>query len=256
MRRACSLLMLLCLLVIGPAAADVLSVNDRLSPEEQYRRLSLALLIGEGVEDELYLRLQERHRSDLSERPVDPDELKSPLLRIVDQDSMLAGTAHLFRIAREHGGEVGRRLLDLAARHPEQVGGTGSMALREDAILVRMAIADSIDYSGLATEFGLEGDLAVYRARTLELRDLLEFEEFDRELGRMTAEAIASVGSHLDAYQRMFDDEVGDDAFEHHIRSAERPYIGRKPFDYDAARLAEEVMDGVVLSESQPDPNP
>ena len=91
-------------------------------------------------------------------------------------------------------------------------------------------------------------------SRTLELRNVLEYEQFNQELARMTAEAIASVGSKLDAYQRMFDDEVDDDTFDRHIRSAERPYAGRGNVNEDAARVAEEVMDGVVLSESQPDP--
>ena len=38
-------------------AADILSVNDTLTPSEQYRRLSLVLLIGEGVNEVLYQSL-------------------------------------------------------------------------------------------------------------------------------------------------------------------------------------------------------
>jgi hypothetical protein len=254
MKRVLYLLSLLALAVCVPGRADVLSVNDALDPAEQYRRLSLVLLIGEGVSDELYDRLQRHYRHELPPEPVDPDTLKSPLLRIVDQESMLAGTAHLFRISREHGAEVAGRLRELAEQHSHVAGDSGSSALREDAILVRLAIADSIDNSRLDADGSLGAALEGYRSRTAVLRDLLEFEDFDRELERMTAEAIASVGSQLDAYQRMFDDEVRDDAFEHHVRTAERPYIGRKPFDHDAARLAEEVMEGVVLSESQPNP--
>ncbi len=37
----------------------------------------------------------------------------------------------------------------------------------------------------------------------------MEYELFDEELERLTEEAIASVGGKLDAYQRMFDEEVG-----------------------------------------------
>jgi hypothetical protein len=254
MNGAFRLLVLLAFAACTPVRADVLSVNDALDPTEQYRRLSLVLLIGEGVTPELYDRLQRHYRPELPQAPVDPAALKSPLLRIVDQESMLAGTAHLFRISREHGAEVAGRLRELSEQYPQAVGNAGSSALREDAILVRLAIVDSIDNSDLDADGGLGAAIETYRSRTAVLRDLLEFEDFDRELERMTAEAIASVGSQLDAYQRMFDDEVRDDAFEHHVRTAERPYIGRKPFDYDAARLAEEVMEGVVLSESQPNP--
>ena len=236
-------------------AADILSVNDTLTPREQYRRLSLVLLIGEGVNEVLYQSLHSAYSppQPLNE-PVNPDELRSPLLRIVDQDSMLTGTSHLFRIAVEHGPEVARRLRALDERYPEDIQRVSLAALQEDAILVRMAIADSIAWSGLDADEDVSHALAVYRARTLELRNLLEYEQFNQELGRMTAEAIASVGSKLDAYQRMFDDEVQDDTFDRHIRSAERPYQGRGALNEDAARVAEEVMNGVVLSESQPVP--
>jgi hypothetical protein len=236
-----------------PVRGDELVVNDSLSPAEQYRRLSLVLLIGEGVENVLFQRLQSDYLRALPEGPIDPDALKSPLLRIVDQDSMLAGTAYLFRVANEYPAAVGQRLRLLSEQYPEEIAGVSAAAIREDAILVRMAVADSIDYSGMTSDEALADALAVYQERTLELRDMLEFEQFDRELARITAEAIASVGSQLDAYQRMFDDEVQDDTFDHHIRSAERPYAGRAAVNEDAAKLAEEVMNGVVLSESRPD---
>ena len=131
--------------------------------------------------------------------------------------------------------------------------GVSSLALKEDAILVRNAIAESLEADGLGGAPHVEQGIQTYRERTLALRNLLEYDSFDRELDRITQAAIAAVGGKLDAYQRMFDDELRDDAFEQHVRSAEYPYLGRTPFNEDAARLAEEIMEGVILSESQPD---
>ena len=51
MRTLQILLFLLVGIVPGWGAADILSVNDTLTPREQYRRLSLVLLIGEGVDE-------------------------------------------------------------------------------------------------------------------------------------------------------------------------------------------------------------
>jgi hypothetical protein len=239
-------------LVLGslPAmASPVMALNPDLPPAEQYRRLSLALLVGEGVEPQMYAALM-RRVEDLADPPeLDPDRLKSPLYRIVDQESMLTGSAFLFKLAQVHRTELATRLEALQA----EAEGVSSLALKEDAILVRNAIAESLEADGLAGEPGVEQGIQTYRERTLALRNLLEYDSFDRELDRIPQAAIAAVGGKLDAYRRMFDDELRDDAFEQHVRSAEYPYLGRQPFNEDAARLAEEIMDGVVLSESQPD---
>ncbi len=247
------LLLLILLLGAAGVSADNLSLNADLSPQEQYRRLNLVLLIGQGVNEAMMTGLK-THAGGVDQDPVvDPDELKSPLIRIVDQESMLAGTAYLFRLAHEHGAEVGQRLKQLEDAFPEAIGQVSIDAVREDSILVRNAVADAVLYSGLAEDPGVESALMQYRSRTLELRNLMEYEQFDRELDRITDEAIASVGGKLDAYQRMFDDEIQDDTFDRHIRAAEYKYTGHTEFNEDAGKVAEQVMEGVVLSESQPD---
>jgi hypothetical protein len=230
----------------GQAAVD-LEVNAQLPSGEQYRRLSLILLIGEGVQNPLVEALQARVGG-APARAVDPEELVTPLIRIVDQQTMLTGAVYLFRLAREHGAEIGRRLEQLESEHPGLADGAAMDVVREDAILVRNAIADSMEYAAVESA----GPVAAYRQRTLELRNLLEFNQFSRELHRITREAIESVGGKADAYQRMFDDETGDDAFDRQIRAAEYPYRGRAAFDEDAGKVAEQVIEGVVLSESQP----
>lgn len=244
--RWVSCLVGLCWMVLGQAAVD-LEVNAQLPPDEQYRRLSLILLIGEGVQDPLVGALQSE-AGGAPARAVDPEELATPLIRIVDQQTMLTGAVYLFRLAREHGAEIGRRLELLESANPGLADGAVMDAVREDAILVRNAIADSMEYAAVEPT----GPIAAYRQRTLELRNLLEFTQFSRELHRITREAIASVGGKAEAYQRMFDDETGDDAFDRQIRAAEYPYRGRVAFDEDAGKVAEQVIEGVVLSESQP----
>ena len=47
-----------------------------------------------------------------------------------------------------------------------------------------------------------------YRIQTIRIRNVMEYELFNEELARLTEEAIDSVGGKLDAYQRMFDEEV------------------------------------------------
>jgi hypothetical protein len=232
--------------VLGQAAVE-LEVNSQLPPGEQYRRLSLILLIGEGVQDSLVEALRS-HVPDAPEQTVDPKELATPLIRIVDQQTMLAGAIYLFRLAGGHAAEIGRRLEQLESAHPGLADGATLDAVREDAILVRNAIADSMDYAGMQPP----GPVQEYRQRTLELRNLLEFGQFSRELNRITREAIASVGGKADAYQRMFEDETGDDSFDRQIRAAEYRYRGRAAFDEDAGKVAEQVIEGVVLAESQP----
>lgn len=236
------------------ASGTALELNEELAPAEQYRRLSLILLIGEGVNETLLGGLHAFAGPVGPGQSVDPDELKSPLIRIVDQKTMLSGTVYLFRLAIEHGAAIAQRRQALARAHAGEIAGVSIDAVREDSILVRNAIADSIEYAGLAAEPELAPAVQAYRERTLQLRNLMEFTQFDRELDRITEEAIASVGGKLDAYQRMFDDEVQSDTFDRHIRAAEYRYTGRSAFDEDAGKLAEQIMEGVILSESQPEP--
>ncbi len=239
-------------LILGPLpamASPVMALNPDLPPAEQYRRLSLALLVGEGVEPQMYAALMARVEDFAGPLELDPDRLKSPLYRIVDQESMLTGSAFLFQLAKVHRADLATRLEALQG----EAEGVSSLALKEAAILVRNAIAESLEADGLGGAPHVEQGIQTYRERTLALRNLLEYDSFDRELDRITQAAIAAVGGKLDAYQRMFDDELRDDAFEQHVRSAEYPYLGRTPFNEDAARLAEEIMEGVILSESQPD---
>ena len=82
----------------------------------------------------------------------------------------------------------------------------------------------------------------------------MEYELFDKELTRLTDEAILSVGGKLDAYQRMFDEEVDSKEFDRQFDAADYIFNRTEKFDEKAGKLTEDIMKNVVLSQSQPDP--
>ena len=83
------------------------SIEDinALPPGEQYRQLSLILLISGGADPALMEALAPRDAIDQGRATsnLSPDDYKTPLIRIVDQESMLTGAAFLLRFAQESG---------------------------------------------------------------------------------------------------------------------------------------------------------
>jgi hypothetical protein len=92
-----------------------------------------------------------------------------------------------------------------------------------------------------------------YRARTLRIRNVMEYEAFEAELDRLTRDAIASVSGKQDAYQRMFDEEVDTKAFDRHFDAGNYIYNRSEKFNVRAGKLTEEIMQSVILAEAQPD---
>jgi len=229
---------------------------DSLPPGEQYRQLSLVLMIAGGADPALIGAMI----PDSPEQPgsgssgFDPDAYKTPLTRIVDQESMLNGAALLLRFATESQDEIKARLATINAGNPALVSMVDLNEITEDAIIIRNAIADSVSYSGLANSEELIAHLKDYRTRTIRLRNIMEYDAFSVELDRLTQEAILSVGGKLDAYQRMFDEEVNSTGFSRQIESAEFIYNRDAEFDEKAGKLTEEIMRNVILQESQVDP--
>jgi hypothetical protein len=70
----------------------------------------------------------------------------------------------------------------------------------------------------------------------------------------MTAEAIASVGSQLDAYQRMFEEEVDTKGLDRQFDAAQYIFNRSEKFDEKAGIMTEEIMKNVILSQSKPVP--
>ncbi len=242
--------------ISGAAHADVAdprfeAIAD-LSPAERHRQLSLMLLVSAGVDQAMRDTLAPLANADGAddEAPFQPDRYTTPLARIVDQATLLAGAERLFRFTALHGDALRARVAALESGHPEVADTAAMTRINEDTILIRQAIADSLATAGLGP--AAEDAAARYRQHTVVLRNALEFAEFKAELDALTAQAIASVGGKLDAYQRMFDDEMNSGTFDRRIRSAELIYLPEGQFDPEAGKLTEEMLDNMVLLESQP----
>ena len=250
-------LLLICLLMLGVSnigANTKIEEISSLPPGEQYRQLSLILLISGGADPLLLESLTPQETSGQGRASSDfsPDDYKTPLIRIVDQESMLSGAAFLLRFAQESNDEIQTRLATINADNPVLISMVDMNAITEDAIIIRNAIADAIGYSSLVEDEGVAIHLHDYRVQTIRLRNVMEFELFDEELERLTDEAILSVGGKLDAYQRMFDEEVDTKAFDRQFDAAAYIYNRTDKFDEKAGRLTEEIMKNVVLSQSKP----
>ncbi len=244
-----------------------LQAVDSLLPAEQHRQLSLMLLVSAGVDETLMEIIDDRLGPD-AEAPIDeagrgageegtgtsatfdPDRYTSPLARIVDQATLLAGAEQLFRFTLDHESEIRSRLDRLESGENSLATPQALADLTEDTILIRQAIADSLR----AVDGGSEASEAEqrYRAQTVVLRNTLEYTQFKAELDVLTGQAIASVGGRLDAYQRMFDVETNTGVLDRRIRSAELIYLPEGQFDPRAGELTEEMLRNMVLSESQP----
>jgi len=225
---------------------------DSLAPSEQYRQLSLMMLVADGVDDNL-LEGMEMHVGDSQQdgqTAINLEDYTTPLIRIVDQETMLAGSAQLFRFTRENAAEIAARLKTIEQQFPKLDFAAQGAAISEDAIIIRNAIADSIDFSEGRPTNSTKPLSRTYRERTIYLRNNLEYELFTFELGRITDQAIASVGGTTEAYERMFDDEIDHENLNKKIDAAEFIYDWDRDFDKRAARLAEEILNTIWDEES------
>ncbi len=165
---------------------------------------------------------------------------------------MLSGAAFLLRFARESNDEIQASLAAINTANPVLISMVDMNAITEDAIIIRNAIADAISYSNLANDEQITPHLQNYRTQTIRIRNILEFELFDEELDKLTDEAILSVGGKLDAYQRMFDEEVNSKDLDRQFDAAKYIFNRTEKFDEKAGILTEEIMKNVILSQSKP----
>jgi hypothetical protein len=165
---------------------------------------------------------------------------------------MLSGAAFLLRFAQESHDEIQASLAKINEDNPVLISMVDMNAITEDAIIIRNAIADAISYSSLAENELVALHLQIYRTQTIRIRNMMEYELFDEELDRLTQEAIASVGGKLDAYQRMFDEEVGSKELDRQFDAAKYIFNRTEKFDEKAGLLTEEIMKNVILSQSNP----
>lgn len=249
--------LLLAIAVLASSGARASTVNfsaiETLPPGEQYRQLSLVLMIAVGADPALVKHLLPDSEDAAADKgiSIDPESFTTPLTRIVDQETMLDGAATLLRFANGSHKEIRDKLAAIKKANPVLISMLDVNSISEDAIIIRNAIADSISFAGLAKDGKMATYLKTYRTRTLRLRNEMEFASFSKELDRITAESIRAVSGQSDAYQRMFDDEVVSKGFKRQIETADYIYKRDKDFDKHAAAMTEEIIKNVVAAQSQ-----
>jgi hypothetical protein len=251
MRRVIPIVLVL-LLSVAAASAVRAAVSfeslDALPPGEQYRQLSLLSLVAGGMDAELLVRFEGQAG------PGDEltlDDFATPLARIVDQEMLLAGAADAVRFARENAEAIQQRMTAIARAHPILISLVDVNAIAADAIIIRDAIADSLAYAGGAAD---SDRILAFREQTVHLRNMMEYNQFEEELARITDEAILDLGGRLDAYQRMFEDEVDSERISRRIASAEvMNQQADDRYEEQALQRNAELLMMLILMESQVD---
>jgi hypothetical protein len=242
----------------GLAAFDFETLEP-LTPGEQYRQLSLLSLVAGGVDPALLELLEPLVQAEAARRAAgEPvmalglDDYVKPLARIVDQDILLAGAAQLFRFARANGAEIQARMTQIARDNPILISMVDVNEIAADAIIIRNAIADGIEYSNLSADPAASAQVRALREQTVYLRNMMEFNEFQQELAILTEEAIIDLGGRLDAYQRMFDDEVDPELIKRRVESARiMNQQTENRFQEQAMQNNAELLMMLILLESQ-----
>ena len=259
MIRRIKTLMILLVLALGAPATGLAAIDfesmQELTPGEEYRRLSLLMLVTGGTDPALLELLQpivERQAASGAPTDLELDDYVTPLVRIVDQDTLLASAAEMFRFARENSARIQERMTEIARSNPILISLLDVNEIAADAIIIRNAIADSIEYADVGDGPEAAALIEGFRGQTVYLRNMMEYNIFQEELAAITNEAIIDLGGRLDAYQRMFDDEVDPDLIKRRVESAEimNRQTGQRYEDQALARNAELLM-MLILMESQ-----
>ena len=253
--RQILIILLIFMPAIGFAAISFESIEEK-TPGEQYRRLSLLMLITGGTDPAMLEMLQPV--IDMQETGAAPvmdlelDDYVTPLIRIVDQEILLGGAAQVFRFAHENGPEIQERLTRIATQNPILISMVDVNELAADAIIIRNSIADTIEYTESIDAQEAAARLAAFRGQTVYLRNMMEYNQFQEELSQITNQAILDLGGRLDAYQRMFDEDVDEDLIRRRIESAQiMNSQAEERFKGEAMLRNAELMMMLILMESQ-----
>jgi len=240
------------------AAFDFATIEP-LTPGEQYRQLSLLSLVAGGISPALLEMLQPLVEAEAERRAAGQigmelglDDYVKPLARIVDQDILLAGAAQLFAFAKDNGPAIQARMTEIARDNPILISMVDVNEIAADAIIIRNAIADAIEYSALFDDPTAPAQVQALREQTVYLRNMMEFNEFQQELAILTEQAIIDLGGRLDAYQRMFDDEVDSELIKRRVESAQiMNQQTENRFQEQAMQNNAELLMMLILLESQ-----
>ena len=247
--------LLLAAVLVQPVSAAVnFESIDPLPPGDQYRQLSLLMLITGGTDPALLELLQPviDQQQAGARLDLELDDFVTPLIRIVDRETILASAAEMFRFAHENSAEIQARLTQIAQQNPILISMVNVNEMAADAIIIRNSIADTIEYTDAIDKQQAAARLEAFRNQTVYLRNMMEYNEFQSELSALTNEAIVDLGGRLDAYQRMFSDEVDADLIKRRVESAQimNEQTGKR-FDDQAMANNAELLMMLILMESQ-----
>jgi len=165
---------------------------------------------------------------------------------------MLASAAQMFVYTRDNSKEIQLELAEITRTNPVLISIVDVNEIAEDAIIIRNAIADAIEYSEAGEQAQAAEQLQVFRNQTVHLRNMMEYNIFQEELARITDRAIVDLGGRLDAYQRMFDDEIDPELVQRRVNSAEiMNALTGTNFDEQARMRTNEILMMLILMESQ-----
>jgi hypothetical protein len=104
----------------------------------------------------------------------------------------------------------------------------------------------------LGEEAELKKRVDAFRTQTIYLRNMMEYNIFQEELAQITNDAIIDLGGRLDAYERMFQEEIDPELLQRRIESAElmNAQTGER-FDEQAMLRTNELLMMLILMESQ-----
>jgi hypothetical protein len=254
--RCLLIILVLVLPAMNSLAAISLEALAEQPPGEQYRQLSLLMLVTGGTDPALLETLQPvidlQASGEAPSMALELDDYVTPLTRIVDPEIMLGGAVQLFRYAHENGAAIQGRLTEIAAQNPILISMVDVNRLAADAIVIRNAIADTIEYTPSIDADEADQRLGDFRRQTLYLRNMMEYNQFQEELNEITNQAIVDLGGRLDAYQRMFDEDVNDEMIRRRIESAEiMNSQSEERFKGEAMMRNAELIMMLILMESQ-----
>jgi hypothetical protein len=248
--------LLLAVAAPGLAGFDFDTIED-LTPGDQYRQLSLLMLVSAGINPDLIRMLQPivDSKPDVTGpggSNLELDDFVTPLVRIVDQETLLANAAQMFRFARENSAEIQARMKAIVQANPILISMVDVNEVASDAIIIRNSIADSIEYTDVIDNPDSAVLLQAFRGQTIYLRNMMEYNIFQQELAVITNQAILDLGGRLDAYQRMFEEDVDPDLIKRRVESAEimNEQTGNRYEDQAVMRNTELLM-MLILMESQ-----
>ncbi len=246
-----SLLLLACAIPASMASDESFSGFDTIAdlpPGEQFRQLSLMLLMASKTGPEFISSFAAELASTATtaSNEIMPNDYRTPLVRIVDQESMVDSAVRLFGFVQDNLAPITENLTAIKADHPVLISMVDTNEIMEDAIIIRNAVADSILYLDYADGERTAVLLGDYRVHTVFLRNQVEFAEFYQELEKITDAAVNSVGGRMDAYQRMFDEEFATDSVGRFMEATEFNREERVKLDRRAAELTEEILQNVM----------